>query len=544
MNNGHEERQEAPSHPWLWLGFAFLLLAFLSGLPLFLRPAQQSPLDPQEKWGRQIFFEGTSPTGGTIKAYIGHSRVELPGSAATCASCHGPDGLGRPESGVIPSDITWDHLMKRYGHTHLNGRKHPAFTEATLKKCILTGYDPGGNKLNEAMPTYSMSAEDINALVAYMKRVQNDSDPGITEAGIRIGILLPSSGPVGEIARGMRAVTAAYFEEINSRGGIYNRKIELVESLFDNSRESALSGLTSLVEKEDVFALVGGVIVGADREVAQRVEEQKIPLIGPFTLSSSDPFSINEFTFYLFSGLNEQVRALVKFAAEHLKLQNPRVAILGSGGEQQEELKGVIEEAARAYGWTSFTVVNLAEGGFDVSSLAGRLKKEETDMVFYLGTGGLKALLEEVEKPNRLPYVLMPGAHVQEEMFQVPPAFQKKIYLSYPILPSDQSPGGMSELKALLEKHNIPMKHWTSQVSALSAAKVLVEGLKGAGRDLSRAKLIRSLEQLYQFQTGLTPPITFGSNRRIGALGSHVVTLDLDKKDFVPVGGWFAVFGM
>lgn len=158
-----------------------MLLAFLSGLPLFLRPAQQSLLDPQKKWGRQIFFEGTSPTGGTIKAYIGHSRVELPGSAATCSSCHGPDGLGRPESGVIPSDITWDHLMKRYGHTHLNGRKHPAFTEATLKKCILTGYDPGGNKLNEAMPTYSMSAEDINALVAYMKRLQSDSDPGINE---------------------------------------------------------------------------------------------------------------------------------------------------------------------------------------------------------------------------------------------------------------------------------------------------------------------------------------------------------------------------
>ena len=165
-------------------------------------------------------------------------------------------------------------------------------------------------------------------------------------------------------------------------------------------------------------------------------------------------------------------------------------------------------------------------------------------MLFYLGTGGLKALLEEAGKLNRFPYVFMPGAHVQEEMFQVPPAFQKKIYLSYPILPSDQTPGGMSELKALLEKHNIPMKHWTSQVSALSAAKVLVEGLKGAGRDLSRAKLMHSLEQLYQFQTGLTPPITFGSNRRIGALGAHVVTLDLEKKDFVPVGGWVAVSGM
>lgn len=188
--------------------------------------------------------------------------------------------------------------------------------------------------------------------------------------------------------------------------------------------------------------------------------------------------------------------------------------------------------------------MNLAEGDFNASSFADRLKQEETDMVFYLGAGGLKALLEKAEKLKRLPYVFMPGAHVKEEMFQVPPAFQKKIYPSYPILPSDQTPEGRSALKELLEKHNITMKHWTSQVSALSAAKVLVEGLKGAGRDLSRAKLMRSLEQLYQLQTGLNPPITFGSNRRIGALGAHVVTLDLEKKDFVPVGGWVVVSGM
>lgn len=544
METGSEPRQEVQNRTWLWIAFIFLIPTFFFGLWLLLRPAQHSLLNPQEKRGRQIYFEGTSPGGGAIKAYIGHSRVELPGSAATCASCHGPDGLGRPEAGVIPSDITWDHLMKRYGHTHLNGRKHPAFTEASLKKCIMTGYDPGSNKLNTAMPTYSMSTEDINALVSYMKRLQSDSDPGITEAGIRIGTLVPSGGQMGEIGRGMLAVTAAYFEEINSRGGIYNRKLELVESFFDNSRDTALSGLTPLVEKEDVFAMVGGIIVGADREVAERVESQKLPLVGPFTLSSSDPFSINEFTFYLFSGLNEQVRALVNFAADDLKLEKPRLAFLNPGGERQKDIEAAIEEAAKAHGWTSFSHVNLAEHGFDASSIAGRLKEEKTDAIFYLGSGGLKVLLEEAEKLNWLPYVFMPGAHIKEEMFLIPPAFQKKIYLSYPILPADQTPAGMDELKTLLDKHKIPMKHWTSQVSALTAAKILVEGLKGAGRDLSRVKFIHSLEQLYQFQTGLTPSITFGPNRRIGALGSHVVTLDLEKKDFVRVGGWVAVSGM
>ena len=532
--------------PHLRWGWALLILllpaAFL--LWLFIRPPHHAQLDPQEKRGRQLYFEGTSPGGGEIKAYIGQAQAELPGSAATCGSCHGPDGRGRAEAGVIPSDITWDHLMKRYGHTHLNGRKHPAFTEASLKKCILTGYDPGGNRLDASMPTYSMSTEDINALTAYMKRLQSDLDPGITETSVRIGTIVPSEGHMGEIGRGVLEVTAAYFEDINARGGIYNRRLELVKSSFDNTKDSALSNITRLVAEEDVFAVTGAVIAGADREVAQLMENKRIPLIGPITLFSSDPFSLNEFTFYLFSGLNEQVRALVNFAAQHLRLDKPRLAVLGSNSIHVRDIDAAIEEQSKAHGWTTAPGVYFSGDSSQASAIAAKLKEDGVEALFYLGFTGLKVLLEEAEKVNWRPYVFMPGAQVKEEMFQIPPAFQKMIYLSYPILPSDQAPFGISEFQTLLEKHKISTRHWTSQVSALVAAKILVEGLKGAGRDLSREKFIRSLERLYQFQTGLTPPITFGPNRRIGAMGSHVVTIDLDRKNFVPVGGWVAVSGM
>jgi hypothetical protein len=68
---------------------------------LFMRPLLAPPLTPQELRGKQIYFEGTSPGGGKIKAYIGKDRIPLPGSAATCGSCHGPDGQGRPEAGVV-----------------------------------------------------------------------------------------------------------------------------------------------------------------------------------------------------------------------------------------------------------------------------------------------------------------------------------------------------------------------------------------------------------------------------------------------------------
>ena len=58
------------------------------------------------------------------------------------------------------------------------------------------------------------------------------------------------------------------------------------------------------------------------------------------------------------------------------------------------------------------------------------------------------------------------------------------------------------------------------------------------GKTISRDKLITVLEGFYQFQTGLTPPLTYGPNRRVGALGSYIVMVDLEQRRLVPASGW------
>jgi ABC-type branched-subunit amino acid transport system substrate-binding protein len=529
----------------LWSPWTFVIVllpaAFLSWL--FLRPLLWPALTAQELHGKQIYFEGNSPAGAKIIAYVGADKVQLPGSAATCASCHGPDGRGRPEAGVIPSDITWSHLTKRYGHSHPMGRNHPAFTEATLKRSILNGNDPAGNLLDTSMPTYAMSAEDINALVAYMKRLQKDFDPGLAEKSIRIGTLLPESGRTAAIGQAMSAVLAAYFEEINTRGGIYNRKLRLIVSPYDAVQQADLSGAERLMDKENVFAVVGAVIAGADRQIAELAENKKVPLIGPFSFFSADPDALNEFTFYLLSGLDAQVRALVDYAAAELKLDAPRIAVLGRGDAHQKELQTAIAEQSEARGWTSPAGCSILAERFDPSAAAQALKQQGMDCLFYLSFRGLKPLLEAAEKIDWRPHVFLPGALAQKEMLELPAGFQNKIYLSYPILPSDQTAAGMAEFQDLLQRHGLSAKHLTSQISAYVAAKILVEGLKRTGKDLSREKFMRELEKLYEFQTGLTPLITYGPNRRIGALGAHIVSVDLENKNFAPVGRWIDIAG-
>ncbi len=94
---------------------------------------------------------------------------------------------------------------------------------------------------------------------------------------------------------------------------------------------------------------------------------------------------------------------------------------------------------------------------------------------------------------------------------------------------------------SLAEKYRLPVGYQAAQLSALCAAKVLVEGLKLSGKEVSREKLITTLEGFYNFETGLAPPLTFGPNRRVGALGAYIVSIDLEKKEFKPASNWVAI---
>jgi hypothetical protein len=61
------------------------------------------------------------------------------------------------------------------------------------------------------------------------------------------------------------------------------------------------------------------------------------------------------------------------------------------------------------------------------------------------------------------------------------------------------------------------------------------------GKDLSREKLIQVLEGLYEYRTGLIPAISYGPNRRVGAMGAYVITVDLKTKQLIPVSGWIGI---
>ena len=99
---------------------------------------------------------------------------------------------------------------------------------------------------------------------------------------------------------------------------------------------------------------------------------------------------------------------------------------------------------------------------------------------------------------------------------------------------------GARQYRELAAKHELPVTYRPIQLATLGAARVLVEGLKRAGRDLSRDRLLEALEGLYEFETGLTPSVTYGPNRRLAVQGAHVMSADLQHGQFLRTGAWRA----
>jgi ABC-type branched-subunit amino acid transport system substrate-binding protein len=500
-------------------------------------PARRRGLTPQEQRGKAIYQRGESPSGREIEAAV--SDVAVPASAVTCAGCHGLRGEGKTEAGITAGALAWPQLLKP--HTHPTGRAHGAFDEASFARAVTAGVDPQGNRLAAAMPRFRMSAEDLADLVAYLRRIESEAEPGVSEDAVRVGTILPTRGALAETGAAMRDVLAAYFQDLNARGGVYGRRVELRAAEMGADAKATAANARRLVEEEDVFALVGGMSAGADAELAALARETETPFVGPATLLPQGGTPFNRQVFYLMPGLGEQARALVNFYAQQPRART-RVAVVYVNSAVAAAAADAAAAQCGKAACGNLQRASYERAKFDAAALARSLKG--ADAVFFFGAAGDEvALIREAAAIGWTPNVLLLGALAAGDLASSTPlGFKEKVFVAFPTVPSDLAPARLAEFRALQEKYKIAARHTASQLAAFAAAKVFDEGLRRSGRELSREKLIFALEGLYDFETGVAPRLTFGPNRRVGAAGASILKIDPEKREFVPAGGWVKAY--
>lgn len=90
-------------------------------------------------------------------------------------------------------------------------------------------------------------------------------------------------GPTSKLGIGMRDGILAAFKEVNDKGGVHHRKLEL-ESKNDNYEpEEAVNNAKKFIEEDKTFAFIGSVGTPTSKSVEPLTSEARIPYIAPFT---------------------------------------------------------------------------------------------------------------------------------------------------------------------------------------------------------------------------------------------------------------------
>jgi len=137
------------------------------------RPVQRFtlPFLPRsfESNGERIYFTGTSDSGPPITSQTpGTHRMRQ--SNMSCASCHGSDGQGGTVRIMMTTinapDIRYSTLTEG---DHDDDHGHPTYTDEAIIQAITRGVNPAGEALERAMPRWSMSDEQLQDLLDFLK---------------------------------------------------------------------------------------------------------------------------------------------------------------------------------------------------------------------------------------------------------------------------------------------------------------------------------------------------------------------------------------
>lgn len=137
-------------------------------------------------------------------------------------------------------------------------------------------------------------------------------DDGVTDKTILVGQAASLKGPAEALGKGMQAGLAAYFNRVNTAGGIHGRTIEL-NSLNDGYEPEKTAQVTSmLIEKMNVFAMIGAVGTPTSKVAMPLCEQHKVPFIAPFTGAELLRSPFNPWVVNLRASYNQETEALAK----------------------------------------------------------------------------------------------------------------------------------------------------------------------------------------------------------------------------------------
>ena len=140
-----------------------------------------------------------------------------------------------------------------------------------------------GCSLFESTETTTTPSDSQPEATAVSGETSAPERTGVSDDRVIFGQSAAFTGPAQELGRNMRLGIEAAFYEVNQRGGVHGRRLDL-SSLDDAYEpEAAVTNTIRLIEREKVFALIGEVGTPTSRSATPVAADAEVPFIAPFT---------------------------------------------------------------------------------------------------------------------------------------------------------------------------------------------------------------------------------------------------------------------
>jgi branched-chain amino acid transport system substrate-binding protein len=353
----------------------------------------------------------------------------------------------------------------------------------------------------------------------------SSAESGVSPGTVLLGQSAPLTGPAAALGTEMRTGAKVYFDYVNSKGGVYGRKIEL--SSLDDGYEPArtVPNTKKLIEEEKVFALFG--YVGTPTSVAALpvFTQAKVPFFGAFTGAEVLRDPLNPYIFNVRASYYDEtekiVEQLVSTGAKNIAVfyQNDAYGQAGLKGVQRAMAKRDLKISATA---------TVERNTIAVAAAVKTILAVQPDAVImisaYTSCGEFIRQMKKAGSAAQFYNVSFVGSQaLADNLGEEGVGVAISQVIPFPWAPSVPV---IKEYQELMLKAG--QKEFTfTTVEGFIAAKVFVEGLKRAGKDLNREKFITALETMGDVDVGGFF-ISFSPKNHNG---SHFVDLTIIARD-------------
>lgn len=324
---------------------------------------------------------------------------------------------------------------------------------------------------------------------------------GISPTTIVIGQSAALTGPALELGTEMRAGALAYFNAVNARGGVNGRRIEL-RTLDDGYEpERASANTRRFVELDEAFALFG--YVGTPTTIAAMPIFSKagVPLIGPFTGAEAFRRPFNRMIFNVRASYYAETDKLVDLLAT-LKLD--RIAVFYQNDSYGKAGLDGVERATKARGLKIAATATVERNTTDVKDAVATLAKVDPQAVVMISAyKSCAAFIKAMKAAGKHPQFLNVSFVGSKALANELGAEGRGVGISQVVpFPWNVGTPVVRDYQRALTAETGKDNYSFTSLEGYIAAKVLVEGLRRAGRELTREKLVAALETMAEYDAG------------------------------------------